>query len=675
MHYVTFTVIGLCCTFADLTADVPKSEAQPAAEGGARTEHAREETIAILPLEDKTNSPDFEWVRESVPAAMATDLKRLYDFTVLPLSEASHQYQLAQFGSTNEREQIRRTAARLGVEALIYGNFTLEKEKNRIVIHCNLYLAASDSSIPISDISVPLSAQMFSAISTTSEVLALDIEKYSTKGKAEGQLSGKRSFRTLPRLLILPQRSSGYSVAANDKIINLVHAQLATSVAYERIDAQGEVTEQDIAEGDQTLQETADKYKADYIVIIRPGPISERKPVALTATVYRAMSHKLLQSKTAEAPNTELVSILIADQVALQLRDISFAVSGKIEGLTGAGFRVSLNNGPELPLSQNGEFSFAAKLKNHEKYELRIVQQPAGPAQECVILNGSGVIRLADVENIRLLCSAKGFALGGNLSGLAGGKLTLLLNGVQALDLTGNGSFRFREPVEDKTPYRVEVRHQPDSPPQICSLAAPAGMIAGKQVDNLAITCRKKVLHSAFMALGYAPVTAFNASNNTIVADGYFPYGQLYSTLQLSLGYMNAEWLPYRLILGGFANLWFGYGSADLVYNGDTAERGSSFRFTAWELAPFLAYEVYRQKNLSLMPLAGFGISYAHARWPSDGLTFYKSWSLYSMLGGMVKYRISAHVSLLGIVRNQIYFVQSNLMMTNSIAIGGEYAL
>jgi hypothetical protein len=80
----------------------------------------------------------------------------------------------------------------------------------------------------------------------------------------------------------------------------------------------------------------------------------------------------------------------------------SYAVGGRISGLTGEGMVIQVNGGDDLNIIDNGAFAFPAKLSDGTSYEVTIANQPND--QSCTLHNGSGTLAGVDVTNVLISC-------------------------------------------------------------------------------------------------------------------------------------------------------------------------------------------------------------------------------------------------------------------------------
>ncbi|MDQ2070233.1 hypothetical protein [Natronospira bacteriovora] len=89
-----------------------------------------------------------------------------------------------------------------------------------------------------------------------------------------------------------------------------------------------------------------------------------------------------------------------------------------------------------------------------------------------------------------------GFAVGGNLSGLSGGTLELLLNDDDLLALSDNGAFSFETTLDDGDSYEVTVDSHPDG--QQCQIDNASGVIDGEDVDDVEVSCSAEAVAHAW---------------------------------------------------------------------------------------------------------------------------------------------------------------------------------
>lgn len=79
-------------------------------------------------------------------------------------------------------------------------------------------------------------------------------------------------------------------------------------------------------------------------------------------------------------------------------------------------------------------------------------------------------------------------AVGGTVSGLAGGSLVLANNG-DTLALTADGAFSFGSMLQQGLAYDVRVQSNPASPAQTCTVASGAGKVGTADVTSVRVTC------------------------------------------------------------------------------------------------------------------------------------------------------------------------------------------
>lgn len=168
----------------------------------------------------------------------------------------------------------------------------------------------------------------------------------------------------------------------------------------------------------------------------------------------------------------------------------SFAIGATISGLAGSGLVLQNNGGNDLAVNGNGTFQFSALLASGAAYNVTVKTQPANPAQNCSVTNGSGTVGNASVTSIAVACATDRFTIGGTISGLAGSRLQLRLNSNPPFDVAaGAASFAFPSLVPSGTPYLVRVTRNPSNPSQDCAVTNEAGVVGNANVTNVVISC------------------------------------------------------------------------------------------------------------------------------------------------------------------------------------------
>jgi hypothetical protein len=167
----------------------------------------------------------------------------------------------------------------------------------------------------------------------------------------------------------------------------------------------------------------------------------------------------------------------------------AFALRGAVSGLVGTGLVLQNNGVDELPISNDGEFSFPTPYASGAGYNVTVKAQPSGPSQSCTVANAVGTIGSADVTNVTVNCATGTFSIGVTVSGLAGTGLVLRNNGRNDLSITGNGSFQFSELLASGAAYDVRVATPPANPTQSCAVSNGSGTVGAANVANITVTC------------------------------------------------------------------------------------------------------------------------------------------------------------------------------------------
>ena len=86
----------------------------------------------------------------------------------------------------------------------------------------------------------------------------------------------------------------------------------------------------------------------------------------------------------------------------------TYTVGGTVSGLTGSGLVLRDNGGDDLGVTANGPFTFATQLAATAAYSVIVFAQPTGPAQTCVVTNGSGAMPANDITTVAIVCTTDG---------------------------------------------------------------------------------------------------------------------------------------------------------------------------------------------------------------------------------------------------------------------------
>ncbi|GGP24254.1 hypothetical protein [Silvimonas amylolytica] len=113
---------------------------------------------------------------------------------------------------------------------------------------------------------------------------------------------------------------------------------------------------------------------------------------------------------------------------------------------------------------------------------------------------------------------ASSYTVGGVLSGLSGGTVTLI-NNSDSLALSANGPFTFNTAVSAGGAYQVVVSTQPSG--QVCKVSGGGGSGLASNITNVAVQCSAPVIQIAPLWAFAQPFgTAVDAQGNVYVADG-----------------------------------------------------------------------------------------------------------------------------------------------------------
>ncbi len=171
------------------------------------------------------------------------------------------------------------------------------------------------------------------------------------------------------------------------------------------------------------------------------------------------------------------------DGLNITVTESEYTLGGTIADLSGTVYLQNNNENPKA-FENNGSFVLATDLVNGDAYHVTVQSQPAG--QICTVVNGSGIVRGSDIENIAVTCTATDYTVGGTVTGLSGALFLLNDYFDQAL-ITSNGPFTFPTPLPSGSPYDVIIAMQPTG--QVCTVTNGYGLISNANITDVVISC------------------------------------------------------------------------------------------------------------------------------------------------------------------------------------------
>lgn len=200
---------------------------------------------------------------------------------------------------------------------------------------------------------------------------------------------------------------------------------------------------------------------------------------------------------------------------------LTYSVGGSISGFSSGSLVLSNNAGDSITIAANtARFTFPTPINNGAAYAVTVSAQPSGLT--CAVSNGSGTINSANVTDVSVVCAVNTYTLGGTVTGLSSGTLSLQNNAGSSLNVTSSGVFAFPEALPDGSAYNVTVSSQPSG--LACAVSNGAGSVSGANVSNVSVACGSTTLISSVssMALAVNGVTRVLTVTNTgsMVAQG-----------------------------------------------------------------------------------------------------------------------------------------------------------
>ncbi|HVK59934.1 MAG TPA: hypothetical protein VM432_00230 [Bdellovibrionales bacterium] len=179
---------------------------------------------------------------------------------------------------------------------------------------------------------------------------------------------------------------------------------------------------------------------------------------------------------------TVLTSAVTDIEVACTTK--TYTIGGTVTGLSSGSFVLQNSGGDDETVSANGSYTFATQVDHGTAYTVAISEEATGFT--CVVSNGTGTAT-ANVTNVNVACSVATYEIGGTVSGLNGGTLTIKNNGGNSTAISSDGAYTFSTKVQHAGAYAVTVSSNPSG--QHCTVSNGSGSVNGADVTDVDIAC------------------------------------------------------------------------------------------------------------------------------------------------------------------------------------------
>uniref|UniRef100_UPI0014046730 beta-propeller fold lactonase family protein n=1 Tax=unclassified Variovorax TaxID=663243 RepID=UPI0014046730 len=144
----------------------------------------------------------------------------------------------------------------------------------------------------------------------------------------------------------------------------------------------------------------------DEILLSADGPFTFPAPVAdgaaYAVTVSTQPANPPLVCTVSNASG--LIAGAPVTHVAVACSLQSFTVGGSVSGLDGRGLVLQNNTGDDLPIAEDGTFTFPTPVVAGGTYAVSVKTQPKLIDQVCTVIAGSGTVATANVTDVDVSC-------------------------------------------------------------------------------------------------------------------------------------------------------------------------------------------------------------------------------------------------------------------------------
>ena len=164
----------------------------------------------------------------------------------------------------------------------------------------------------------------------------------------------------------------------------------------------------------------------------------------------------------------------------------SGVAQGTVAGLATGAVLILHNFSENIIITGNGTYSTTLyPIVPLTPYSLTITN-PTSPSQTCTFdtANNSGNIPAA---NVNITCVTNTFTVGGTVSGLGAGTVTLLNNGLNSTPVVANGPFTFSTSMSSGAVYNVSIASTTGG--ITCTVGSGIGVVTSANITGVTVTC------------------------------------------------------------------------------------------------------------------------------------------------------------------------------------------
>ncbi len=168
-----------------------------------------------------------------------------------------------------------------------------------------------------------------------------------------------------------------------------------------------------------------------------------------------------------------------------------YSVAGSARGIQGDGILVSDASGASVFVGSDGRFVIESSFADGAAYDIAVESTVGDAPLRCSVKRGTGVVRSADVDDVAISCRPATFTVNGEVTGLAENDVVILALRGEEIALARDGRFTFFAETPAGAPYAVSITQAPDG--ATCTLANATGVIRTRDVDDVLVTCARRV--------------------------------------------------------------------------------------------------------------------------------------------------------------------------------------
>jgi len=156
--------------------------------------------VGIINFTDKTSSPDYQYLSESIPNAINSSMQKKFEY--IRSNPESTQRTAEKYGSKKalpDQNLVRKITADTNSDIIIFGAYNFNRQENMLAITTGIYLKSSDKILFLPEITNPIDSTIFKAVDKTAAQIVEKIAKITSRQEEKTKMEAAGASKNLSK--------------------------------------------------------------------------------------------------------------------------------------------------------------------------------------------------------------------------------------------------------------------------------------------------------------------------------------------------------------------------------------------------------------------------------------------------------------------------------------------